>query len=89
MVLRRGDPDAGLIYVKALARDGRATLYAQARQEDGELGWRRVTGPLPEAEIDERLDRDRRIDPDLWALEVLDDAMAHPLNPRLISDGIS
>lgn len=86
MVLRRGDPDAGLVYVKALARDGQATLYAQARNNDGDLGWRHVMGPNPEAEIDERLERDRRIDSDLWTVEVLDDAMRHPLDPQLIQD---
>jgi len=89
MVLRRGDPDAGIVYVKALARDGQATLYAQARDSDDALGWRYVMGPCPEAEIDERIDRDRRIDSDMWTVEVLDDAMRHPLDPQLIKDGFA
>ena len=85
-MLRRGDPDGGVVYVKALARDGSATLYAQARAFDGPLGWRRVTGPTAEAEIDDRIARDANIDPDMWVVEVMDDAMAHPLDPPLLED---
>ena len=86
VVLRRGDPDAGVIYVKVLARDGRAVLFVQTRDAAGAPAWRRSSGetPVPEADIDEKIDRDARIDSDLWAIEVLDDAFAHPLDPKLI-----
>lgn len=84
VVLRKGDPDAGVIYVKVLARDGSATLYGQTRDDLGRPAWRRAAGPEPEAEIERRLDREAGIDPDLWAVEILDDSHAHPLDPKLV-----
>lgn len=81
MILRRGDPDAGAVMVKAYDRQGRAVLYTQTSGFDGEAGWRQAAGPAPEMDIDERIDREARIDRDLWVVEVLDDALAHPLGP--------
>mgnify|MGYP002637464373 CR=1 FL=1 len=83
-VLRKGDPDSGMIFVKALARNGTAVLYTQTRDDTGESAWRRAAGPAPEADIDQRLDREANIDRDLWAVEILDDALAHPLDPKLV-----
>ncbi len=87
-VLRRGDPDAGTILLKALDRHGMATLYTQARSPDGELGWRMAAGlaPAAESDVDARIAREANIDPDVWAVEVLDDERAHPLNPSLERD---
>ena len=82
--LRRGDPDAGIVYVKTLARDGEATLFVQARDDEGVRAWRRMQGPAPEADIDAKLAREAEIDPDLWAVEVMDDEHRHPLDPKLI-----
>ena len=85
VILRRGDPDAGVLFVKALARDGSAALFGQTIDMSGAPAWRAVMpGPTPEAEIDDRLAREARIDPDIWIVEVLDDALRHPLNPELV-----
>lgn len=88
VVLRKGDPDAGMVLVKALARDGAAALFGQTRDADGEPAWRRLTGaaPAPEADADARIAREAAIDPDIWVVEVLDDACGHPLNPRILKD---
>lgn len=83
-VLRRGDPDAGILYVKTLARDGQATLFVQTRDDDGLRAWRMMQGPAPEADIDAKLAREAEIDPDLWAVEVMDDEHRHPLDPKLV-----
>lgn len=84
VVLRKGDADSGVVYLKTLARDGVATLFAQTRSAAGDPGWMRALGPAPESEIDARIDREARIDRDLWAVEILDDGHAHPLDPDLL-----
>lgn len=85
-ILRRGDPDRGVVYLKTLARDGASTLFIQTRDAVGRPAWRQAIGPepRPEAEVDERLRREADVDPDLWAVEVMDDRHGHPLEPDLI-----
>lgn len=75
-VARRGDPDAGAVYVKLnRGHDIGCTVLAPARDYDRERTlWRPATGdaPVPEAEADAYIERERRIDPDLWVLEIED-----------------
>ena len=68
-IAHRGDPDAGVIWVKHAALGTPARLFAPSRDDKGEMGWREVKCG-PESEIDEYLDRERRIDEDLWLVEV-------------------
>ena len=86
LVLRKGDPDAGVLFLKTLARDGSAMLFGQRRDAEGRAAWRRVTGaaPVPEADVDARFAREAEFDPDIWAIELLDDSHLHPLNPRIV-----
>jgi len=88
VVLRRGDADSGMVFVKSMARDGQAVLYAQTVGRDGASGWRLAFGPAPERDVDARIEREANMDRDLWALEIMDDAMAHPLAPPLVEDGL-
>ena len=44
-VLRRGDPDAGSVFIKVYSRSGSAYLYGQSLTEDGKWNWRNL---LPE-----------------------------------------
>lgn len=73
-VMRKGDPDAGLIYVKVARLDGRADLYTPTRDLDGNRAYRRALGedPKPEAEADAMIARETEFDPDLWVIEVED-----------------
>ncbi len=76
-VVRKGDPDAGAIAVKVYVGRGEAgplaRLFIQSRDEAGDLLWRDAfDGPAPEERVDERLAKDRRIDPDLWIVEIED-----------------
>lgn len=75
-VARRGDPDAGAVYVKVnRGPEAGCTVLAPTRDyERDRLWWRPATGdaPVPEADADAYLERERRIDPDLWVLEIED-----------------
>lgn len=83
-VARRGDPDAGLIYVKVnRGNDVGCTVLAPTRDWDtGALGWRIVTGdnPVPEHDADTLIERERKVDPDLWVLEIEDREGWHPFD---------
>lgn len=76
-VVKRGDADAGAIAVKVFLgrfEEGPAArLFIQSRAESGAFIWREpFNGPAAEEKIDEWLARERRIDPDLWIVEIED-----------------
>lgn len=70
VVLRRGDPDAGSIFVVLRGREGLCVL-SQTRTPQGARAWLRATGAAPVAQdvADEYLARQLRYDPDFWVLE--------------------
>jgi hypothetical protein len=73
VVARRGDAQGGAVMVKVynpLARAAR--LYAEAVRGDGERIWMTPLASTEEPEIDAYVERQRRIDPDLWVVEVED-----------------
>lgn len=65
-VVHKGDPDAGVLFVKVL--DGRdAALWSQGY--DG--GWQaRTEGFVPEVTANEVVERERDFDRDLWLIEI-------------------
>lgn len=71
---RRGDEDAGILMVKVDRLDGTGSLFAPMRLPDGALQWRRITGEdwLPDAAIEQRLEKELSFDPDMWIVEVED-----------------
>lgn len=75
-IVRRGDPDAGAVAVKLYQGPGRAKLFIQSRDLDGEPVWREPfeedASPDIEAKIDRWLEKETRIDPDLWIVEIED-----------------
>jgi len=73
VVARKGDPRAGAVLVKVLnRRSGTIRLYSEAFRGDGERVWMEpVKGD--EANLDAYIERSRRVDPDLWVVEI-DDA---------------
>jgi hypothetical protein len=75
---RRGDADAGAIYIKVSRLDGTATLFGPAPASlgarDNERRWQSCLASLtaPELEADGYLARQLTFDPDLWILVVED-----------------
>ena len=82
-LIRRGDADAGAIYIKVAAMDGTAQVYAPLSAELAEMtpsdtlimeagrAWQPIYSPhAPETEADEYLARQAGRDPDIWILEV-------------------
>ncbi|RVU17382.1 DUF1491 family protein [Methylobacterium oryzihabitans] len=83
---RRGAPEAGAIFVKVDRLDGRADLYGPAPQAlfDAETsGERRFEAVMREAlppDVEDRLAREVRFDPDLWIVEIDDREGRHFLD---------
>jgi hypothetical protein len=74
VVARKGDPRAGAVLVKVLGRrEASVKLFASALRGEGETVWMQPLAADTEAEIDAYIERSRRIDPDLWVVEI-DDA---------------
>jgi hypothetical protein len=81
VVVRHGDDDAGAIFIKVNRLDGTGTLYGPAAQavfdeaRPAERMFSAIVGrapPAAEAELEARLVKEIRFDPDLWIIEVED-----------------
>lgn len=74
VVARRGDPDAGAVYLKLNRLDAGCEVLAPATGDDGRRGWVRATGetPVPEDKAEGYLARQADFDPDIWVLEIED-----------------
>ena len=91
VVVRKGDPRAGAVLVKVLGRKaGTVHLYASAIRGDGETVWMQpVATPnatAAEPDLDAYVERSRRIDPDLWVVEIEDAEGRHFLTEPVQAD---
>lgn len=85
-VARKGDADAGAVLVKVATLDGRARLYAPARDGEGERVWLDLSaGTLGDEEraVDAHARRRAENDPDLWVVEIEDRQGRHFLQERV------
>lgn len=75
-IVRKGDPDAGAVLLKAATLNGKARLYTPAsRGEEGDRVWIDLSaGALgdTEADVDAYARKRAERDPDLWIVEVED-----------------
>ncbi len=84
MVLKKGDARAGAVLVKIVdRRAGETRLYAEATRADGERIWMQPHPGADEAALDAYAERARRIDPDLWVVEIEDVQGRHFLTERV------
>ena len=86
LLVRRGDTDAGAIYIKVSRLDGTALLYGpapaglDAARED-RLWQPFLKGePTPEAQVDAYLERQVGFDADIWIVAVEDRTGRHFLD---------
>jgi hypothetical protein len=84
-VIAHGDPDAGAILLLLRGREG-LVIYSQTRDPDGAEAWLRLSGPTPidQTAADLLLARQRRFDPDLWALEFETPDLEPPFELRIV-----
>ncbi len=75
-VVRRGDSDAGVIFIKIARLDRTADLYGPAPSgyvgDMGDRSWILLASKQPEEALEERLARESRLDHDIWILEIED-----------------
>jgi hypothetical protein len=92
-VCRRGAEEAGAVYIKINSLDGTGVLYGPAPQavfDEAQPTTRIFTVilgreiPAPEADIEARLVREIRYDPDVWIVEVEDRAGRHFLDNAVV-----
>ncbi len=71
---KRGASEAGAIFVKVDHLDGTASLYGPAPQlfldDTGERLFTPVLQAVTPLDVEERMTRELRFDPDLWLVEV-------------------
>ena len=86
-VRRRGAEEAGAVFVKVALLDGKAMLYVPAPQTvyDDSRPIERFfmptsKEPLPEPSVEERLQKEIRVDPDAWIVETEDRSGRHFLD---------
>lgn len=89
VVRKRGAEEAGAIFIVVNRLNGTAILYGPAPQAvfaDDTPTDRAFSivvgrdGPVPEADVDARLQKETRFDPDLWIVECEDRAGRHFLD---------
>ena len=79
-MVKRGDPDAGVIFIKVTAQGTGCMVLSQAYDVQDELYWLKATGenPVEEKECDQLINRQIQYDPDIWVLEVEDKLLRNP-----------
>jgi hypothetical protein len=90
VVVRRGDDEAGAIFLKVLRRNGGADLYGPASAGyDGGDDERRFIAFSPvsgrEEAVDALIAREQRFDSDLWIVEIESQDGAHFLDGWLLA----
>jgi hypothetical protein len=89
VLVRRGDTDAGAIYIKVSRLDGTAMLFGPAPAgldaASEERRWQSCLEPAssPEEAADAYLERQIEFDPDLWIVSVEDRQGRHFLDDWL------
>lgn len=80
MLRRRGDLEAGAIFVKISRLDGTSSLFTRITSLFENSKWQCCSGEgwLPDEKIEERLVKEIDIDPDIWIIEIENPAGENP-----------
>ena len=72
MLRRRGDSEAGAIFVKVARLDGTSSLFTRVTSFIEDSKWQCCSGEewLPDEKVEERLLKEIEFDPDIWIIEV-------------------
>lgn len=72
-IVRRGDEDAGVVLVKIFLGGREAKLLFEARNDAGVHIWRDpFDGPTEEHRVDQWIEKEVNMDPDVWVVEIED-----------------
>ncbi len=86
-IAKRGDTDAGGIFVRVNRLDGTAGVLTIFTHMDGDRRWRVVVPPdTPEREVDALMAREVNRDPDIWLVDIEDARGRHFLEEKI--DGV-
>ncbi len=71
-VVRKGETQSGTVILKVNRLENGCSVFTQARDIDGRLGWFPALdgATVPEAEADAYIERNAARDPDIWVIEV-------------------
>lgn len=83
-ITAKGDETAGAILIKLNTLDGQATLFQRRYDQNFNRVWSILTQGA-EAEVDQSIAAQRKMDTDLWVLEIEDRAGRHLLTEEGLS----
>lgn len=78
-VARKGDANAGAVWIKCATMNGRASVFARTYDADFNRVWSIHLDDVPESQADEALAQQAKFDRDLWIIEVEDPRGRHLL----------
>ena len=82
-VIHTGDEDNGSILLKIRRKDSKSCLLGKSLSVDGKYSWSYLSGNIEEwfeeNIINEKIDNELKIDPDLWVLELESETIWNPL----------
>ena len=82
-VIHSGDDDNGSILLKIRRKDSKSCLMGKSLSDDGSYTWSLLSGCKnewqEEVTVNEKIQNELRIDPDLWVLELESDTLWNPL----------
>ena len=85
MVIKSGDPDGGSIAVQTISNDGRLSIYTAQTQMDGTRAWA-VQRDLTSEELAQRLFSLKKMDEDIWIVEVMDAEGRHFIDEPILTE---
>jgi hypothetical protein len=85
-VARKGDADAGALFLKVNRFKAGCEVFSGVTGPDGAPAWLRGTGPrpVPEAQADAYLARQATYDSDMWVLEIEDPKEVFALDAKIL-----